>query len=94
MYFEGSYYYFLGSIEGVHSDGSFCSMSNEANSVTVSDVKDKVMCSYSGASSMFMTVLLNKKYSLPYVVLDSLVEYFMSFEEDERELPVLWHQVG
>lgn len=42
---------------------------------------------------MFMTVLLNKKYSLPYVVLDSLVDYFMSFEEDERELPVLWHQV-
>ena len=41
-----------------------------------------------------MTVLLNKKYSLPYVVLDGLVDHFMSFEDDDRELPVLWHQVG
>ena len=49
---------------------------------------------YSGATSLFMTVLLNKKYSLPYVVIDALVAHFLSFVDDERELPVLWQQVG
>lgn len=49
--------------------------------------------SYSGATSLFMTVLLNKKYSLPYVVIDALVAHFQSFLDDERELPVLWQQV-
>ena len=48
--------------------------------------------SYEGATSLFMTVLLNKKYSLPYVLIDALVSYFARFEQDERELPVLWHQ--
>lgn len=32
--------------------------------------------SYEGATSLFMTVLLNKKYSLPYVLIDALVRYF------------------
>ena len=41
-----------------------------------------------------MTVLLNKKYSLPYVLIDSLVHYFAAFETDSRELPVLWQQVN
>lgn len=41
-----------------------------------------------------MTVLINKKYSLPYVVIDALVDYFRSFEDDDRHLPVLWQQVG
>ena len=40
-----------------------------------------------------MTVLLNKKYSLPYVLIDALVHYFAAFESDSRELPVLWQQV-
>ena len=39
-------------------------------------------------------MLLNKKYSLPYVVIDALVAHFLSFVDDERELPVLWQQVG
>lgn len=41
-----------------------------------------------------MMVLLNKKYSLPYVVIDALVDYFRMFDSDDRELPVLWQQVG
>ena len=41
-----------------------------------------------------MTVLLNKKYSLPYVLIDALVHYFAAFESDNRELPVLWQQVS
>lgn len=49
--------------------------------------------SYCGAISLFMRVLLNKKYSLPYTVIDSLVDHFMSFYTVEETLPVLWHQV-
>ena len=49
---------------------------------------------YSGATSLFMTVLLNKKYSLPYVLLDALVAHFLSFLQDDRDLPVLWQQVS
>lgn len=54
----------------------------------------KKMCElpYCGAISLFMRVLLNKKYSLPYTVIDSLVDHFMSFYTVEETLPVLWHQ--
>lgn len=47
---------------------------------------------YSGATSIFITTLLNKKYSLPAPVIGSLVKHFASFTNDPRELPVLWHQ--
>lgn len=49
--------------------------------------------SYSGATSVFMHTLLNKKYALPYMVVDGLVEHLLRFERDDRTLPVLWHQV-
>lgn len=48
--------------------------------------------SYSGATSVFLRTLLNKKYALPRPVLSSLVSHFASFEHYEDELPVLWHQ--
>ena len=47
---------------------------------------------YSGPTSLFMRVLLNKKYALPHKVVDSLVEHFLSFEDSKVALPVLWHQ--
>ena len=47
---------------------------------------------YSGVSSLFIRVLLDKKYALPHKVLDALVEHFSETSEEERELPVLWHQ--
>jgi essential nuclear protein 1 len=47
---------------------------------------------YSGASSIFIKTLLNKKYSLPAPVIGSLVRHFASFQQDDRDLPVLWHQ--
>jgi len=47
---------------------------------------------YSGGTSLFMRILLNKKYALPHRVIDSLVEHFCRFEQDSRTLPVLWHQ--
>jgi len=47
---------------------------------------------YSGVNSFFLRVLLDKKYALPLKVVDSLVDHFMSFVKEERELPVVWHQ--
>lgn len=47
---------------------------------------------YSGASSVFLIVLLNKNYTLPISVISALVDYFHNFVNDDRKLPVLWHQ--
>ena len=48
---------------------------------------------YAGATSLFMRTLLNKKYALPYRVLDSVSNHFLRFTDDERQMPVIWHQV-
>lgn len=47
---------------------------------------------YSGANSIFLRILLDKKYALPYRVVDSVVFHFLGFRSEKRELPVLWHQ--
>lgn len=47
---------------------------------------------YSGANSIFLRLLLDKKYALPYRVLDALVFHFLGFRTEKRQLPVLWHQ--
>lgn len=43
-------------------------------------------------SSYFIKILIEKKYALPYRVLDALVAHFMKFYDDSREMPVIWHQ--
>eukprot|EP00184_Porphyridium_aerugineum_P007619 CAMPEP_0184699662 /NCGR_PEP_ID=MMETSP0313-20130426/5853_1 /TAXON_ID=2792 /ORGANISM="Porphyridium aerugineum, Strain SAG 1380-2" /LENGTH=510 /DNA_ID=CAMNT_0027158781 /DNA_START=56 /DNA_END=1588 /DNA_ORIENTATION=- len=54
---------------------------------------------YTGANSLFIRVLLDKKYALPYKVIDALVNHFCSMKVDRDKLnpdtlglPVLWHQ--
>lgn len=47
---------------------------------------------YSPSVSLILTSLLEKKYALPYRVLDSIVESFMRMKDDNRSLPVLWHK--
>uniref|UniRef100_A0A671QF89 Bystin-like n=1 Tax=Sinocyclocheilus anshuiensis TaxID=1608454 RepID=A0A671QF89_9TELE len=47
---------------------------------------------YNGANSIFLRLLLDKKYALPFRVLDALIAHFLSFCADRRMLPVLWHQ--
>jgi len=47
---------------------------------------------YSGANSIFLRVLLDKKYALPYRVIDAIVFHFLGFRNEKRELPVLWYQ--
>ncbi|CAM0135695.1 snoRNA-binding rRNA-processing protein [Umbelopsis sp. WA50703] len=47
---------------------------------------------YTGPNSLFIRILLDKKYALPYKVIIALVEHFCRFKTDSREMPVLWHQ--
>jgi len=47
---------------------------------------------YTGATSVFVKILLSKKYAFPRRVIDGLISHFCSFIEEERALPVIWHQ--
>ncbi|XP_044503951.1 bystin [Mangifera indica] len=47
---------------------------------------------YCGTTSYFIKLLLEKKYGLPYRVVDAIVAHFMRFLEDTRIMPVIWHQ--
>ncbi|KAJ8734774.1 hypothetical protein PYW08_014024 [Mythimna loreyi] len=47
---------------------------------------------YTGANSIFLRILFDKKYALPYRVVDSVVFHFIRFQSEHRNLPVLWHQ--
>ncbi|XP_013144312.1 PREDICTED: bystin [Papilio polytes] len=47
---------------------------------------------YTGANSIFLRILFDKKYALPYRVVDSVVFHFLRFQSESRMLPVLWHQ--
>lgn len=54
---------------------------------------------YTGPSSLFIRILLDKKYALPYQTLDLLVNYFIRISNtykagigESEKLPVLWHQ--
>lgn len=42
--------------------------------------------------SYFIKLLIEKKYALPYRVLDAMVAHFVKFCEDSRTMPVIWHQ--
>lgn len=54
-----------------------------------------------GPNSLFIRILLDKKYALPYKVVDGLVEHFILLSNtykgrrdrgQSEKLPVLWHQ--
>lgn len=47
---------------------------------------------YTGANSIFIRIFLEKRYALPYRVVDAAVFHFLRFENDKRVMPVLWHQ--
>lgn len=47
---------------------------------------------YSGANSIFVRIFLEKRYALPYRVVDAAIFHFLRFEYDKRQMPVLWHQ--
>lgn len=43
-------------------------------------------------SCMLMTTLIEKKYALPYRVVDAAVDWFLRMKTDERSLPLVWHK--
>jgi essential nuclear protein 1 len=47
---------------------------------------------YSGAGGIFIRVLLDKKYALPFRVIESLVAHFVRFQHIKVHMPTLWHQ--
>ncbi len=46
---------------------------------------------YSGASSQVLKVLIDKKYSLPTMVVDGIIEHFCGFATVAPPLPLVWH---
>lgn len=57
-----------------------------------------LMLIQTGPNSLFIRILLDKKYALPYKVVDALVFHFIRLansprsKDGEDKLPVLWHQ--
>eukprot|EP00736_Rhodelphis_marinus_P004553 Rmarinus@m.2536 len=47
---------------------------------------------YSGANSLFIRVLLDKKYNLPRQTITAVSAHFYKFVDDDRVLPVLWQK--
>jgi len=46
---------------------------------------------FTGINSFFIRALIDKRYALPYRVVDALVDHFVGFESEKRQLPVVWH---
>ena len=47
---------------------------------------------YSTANAIVIKVLLDKKYALPYKVVDAMVFHFARFRAHPDPLPLVWHQ--
>lgn len=47
---------------------------------------------YCGTTSYFIKLILEKKYALPYRVVDAIVAHFLKFLDETRVMPVIWHQ--
>lgn len=47
---------------------------------------------YRTANAVIIKTLLDKKYALPYKVVDSVVFHFVNFRNYENPLPLIWHQ--
>ncbi|KAF3910365.1 Bystin [Dactylellina cionopaga] len=47
---------------------------------------------YAGPTSIFIRVLLEKKYALPYKAIDAVVFHFIRFANSDEKMPLLWHQ--
>jgi len=47
---------------------------------------------YSGPTTFLIRILINKKYALPQTVISGLLAWFRDFKDDQRKMPVIWHQ--
>lgn len=71
---------------------SKCSIPLNHAAAAILKLTELNMQNYSGTTSLLIKTLLNKKYSLPYRVLDTLMEFFSQFISDDRTMPLIWHQ--
>merc|ERR1712183_1155227 len=63
-----------------------------ARVVAVAAMEEIVTLPYSGSASVFLSVLIDKKYVLPYPTLEALVKFFVSFRTETRTLPLMWQR--
>lgn len=47
---------------------------------------------YAGANSIIIRALIEKRYALPFKVIDALVAHFLRFQSEPRAPPLVWHQ--
>lgn len=47
---------------------------------------------YNPTNTIIIKTLLDKKYALPYKVVDAIVFHFVDFRTYQNPLPILWHQ--
>jgi len=47
---------------------------------------------YNPANTIIVKTLLDKKYALPYKVVDAVVFHFVDFRNYQNPLPLVWHQ--
>lgn len=66
-----------------------CNLSSIISSVALLKIST---LPYSGPNSIFVKTIIEKKYALPYRVIDAMVTHFVNFRDEDRLLPVLWHQ--
>ena len=106
VYTERSHYYCLNSGENENSSlACVCRSSTycrdglyRSDPVVLRRVATEVPIS--GPNSLFIRVLVDKKFELPYKVVDALVFHFIRLSNsykartrgDSAKLPVLWHQ--
>ena len=86
----------------LHSAAALLKLAEMDYSGTVGNTRGlrEVNCDIPGPNSLFIRILLDKKYALPYKVVDGLVFHFIRLSNqykprnsgDARDLPVLWHQ--
>lgn len=75
---------------------SIPSLHSSAALLRLCEIHNHIGDSSNGPISLFIKVLLDKKYALPYKVIDGCVYHFMSFKGYQNDrgkpLPVIWHQ--
>ena len=86
----------------LHSAAALLKLAEMDYTGTVDSVRGRreADCDSPGPNSLFIRILLDKKYALPYKVVDGLVFHFIRLSNqykprnsgDTQDLPVLWHQ--
>lgn len=66
------------------------SIPNSHASAAIYEILDKT---YNGPLNIILKVFIEKKLALPAIVLEKIVDWFLSFKNREMtKMPVLWYQ--